>query len=163
MEVRSIEAIARCLNEAEVKYLVVGGLAVNAHGYVRMTRDVDLVIQLDEPNILAALRALASIGYQMSIPARPEDFAHAATRESWREKRNMIVLKLWSDSHGRTPVDVFVYEPFPFADELARAQSMNLPSGISVPVVSLETLLHMKHEAGRPQDLVDITELTRVP
>ena len=42
MELRSIEAIIRALNDAQVKYLVVGGLAVNAHGYERFTKDVDL-------------------------------------------------------------------------------------------------------------------------
>ena len=44
MEVRSVEAILRALNAAEVEYLIVGGLAVNAHGFVRLTRDVDLVL-----------------------------------------------------------------------------------------------------------------------
>jgi hypothetical protein len=40
MEVRSVEAIFNALNAADVKYLVVGGLAVNAYGYERLTRDV---------------------------------------------------------------------------------------------------------------------------
>lgn len=44
MEVRSVEAIVRALNDASVQYLIVGGLAVNAHGYERFTKDVDLVI-----------------------------------------------------------------------------------------------------------------------
>ena len=35
MEARSFEAIVRALNEAGIRYLVVGGLAVNAHGYAR--------------------------------------------------------------------------------------------------------------------------------
>ena len=47
MEVHSVEAIVSALNNAEAKYLIVGGLAVNAHGFVRLTRDVDIVLQLD--------------------------------------------------------------------------------------------------------------------
>lgn len=43
MELSAVTAIASALNDAGVRYLVVGGLAVNAHGYVRMTMDVDLV------------------------------------------------------------------------------------------------------------------------
>jgi hypothetical protein len=35
MEIRSVETIVRALNTSEVKYLVVGALAVNAHGFVR--------------------------------------------------------------------------------------------------------------------------------
>ena len=59
MELRSIESIAFCLNLANVRYLIVGGLAVNAHGYERFTNDLDLVIQLDPNNITLALNALA--------------------------------------------------------------------------------------------------------
>jgi hypothetical protein len=50
MEVRSVEAIVRALNRANVQYLIVEGLAVNAYGFVRLTRDVDLVLQLDPGN-----------------------------------------------------------------------------------------------------------------
>ena len=42
-----MEAIVRALNTAAVEYLIVGGLAVNAQGFVRSTRDVDLVLKLD--------------------------------------------------------------------------------------------------------------------
>lgn len=44
---------------AGVRYLVAGGLAVNAHGYVRFTADIDLVIALDADNIISAFAALA--------------------------------------------------------------------------------------------------------
>jgi hypothetical protein len=75
MEVRSIEAIVKALNGAKVQYLIVGGLAVVAHGYERLTRNVDLVIGLKPRNIIRGLRALMKIGYRMSIPVTPEDFA----------------------------------------------------------------------------------------
>ena len=51
MEVRSIEMVVKALNDAKVKYLVVGGVAVVAHGYERFTRDLDLVIGLEAENI----------------------------------------------------------------------------------------------------------------
>ena len=50
MEIRSIELIVKTLNEAEVQYLIVGGLAVNAHGFARLTMDVDLVIGFTKPS-----------------------------------------------------------------------------------------------------------------
>ena len=161
MEVRSIESIVRALNDARVDYLVVGGLAVNLHGFVRLTRDVDLVIRLTPENAAKGLRALLNIGYQMQIPEKPEAFADAVTRERWRQEKNMIVLKLWSDAHRRTPVDIFVYEPFSFEVELSRATRVEFAPGLLVPVVALNTLLEMKRVAGRPQDLTDIKELER--
>ena len=58
MELRSVELIARNLNGEDIRYLVVGGLAVNAHGYGRFTQDLDLVIGLEPRNVERALRAL---------------------------------------------------------------------------------------------------------
>jgi hypothetical protein len=71
------------------------------------------------------------------------------------------VLKLWSDEHQRTPVDIFIYEPFDFASEFSRADRLEICPGVQAPVVTLETLLQMKRAAGRPQDLTDIEELQR--
>jgi hypothetical protein len=161
MEVRSVEAIVSALNKADAKYLIVGGLAVNAHGFVRLTRDVDIVLQLDPGNVSRGLSALFNIGYQMSIPARPQDFANPETREDWRQSKGMITLKLWSDQHQRTPIDIFVYEPFDFAKEFATAMTVEVCPGLLARVVSLATLLKMKRDAGRAQDLIDIEELQR--
>jgi hypothetical protein len=55
MKLASIEAIIRVLENAGVRYLVAGGLAVNAHGYLRFTQNMDLVIALDPANIFARL------------------------------------------------------------------------------------------------------------
>lgn len=89
MEVRSLEAIARALNQANVRYLVVVGLAVIAHGFLRATRDVDIVIQLERENVVAGLNALLNIEYQMAIPVSTEQFSNAELRETWRKEINM--------------------------------------------------------------------------
>ena len=162
MEVRSIETIVKALNDAGVQYLIVGGLAVNAHGYERLTVDVDLVIGLQPENIKHALHALQAAGYQMSIPVTPEDFANPEPRESLRKEKNMLVLRLWSDVHRRTPVGVFVYEPFDFEKEFVRAKWEPVAGGARAPVVSYETLMAMKRQAGRDKDLLDIQALKKL-
>jgi hypothetical protein len=162
MELRSVEAIMRALNGAQVKYLIVGGVAVNAHGYQRATRDLDLVIGLEPQNIIRGLHALLQLGYQMSIPVTPEQFADPSNREAWRKEKNMTVLRLWSDLHGRTPIDVFVYEPFDFAAEYAAAKWEELAADVKTPVVRCEALINMKRTAARLQDLADIAELEEI-
>ncbi|MFZ1071954.1 MAG: hypothetical protein WAO21_00825 [Verrucomicrobiia bacterium] len=162
MEVRSVEAIVKALNDARVKYLIVGDLAVNAHGYERFTKDVDVVIGLEPENIVKGLRVLLNLDYRMSIPVTPEAFADSATRETWRREKNMVVLKLWSDVHRRTPIDIFVYEPFDFAREFASARWEEVMGTIKAPVVGYESLMAMKRAAGRPQDLADIEALEEV-
>ncbi|NJM37853.1 MAG: hypothetical protein HC845_08365 [Akkermansiaceae bacterium] len=162
MEVRSVEAIAKALNDADVKYLVVGGLAVNAHGYERFTNDVDLVIHLETKNITRALYALRDIGYQTSIPITPEAFADAENREKWRREKEMLVLKLWSDTHRRTPIDIFIYEPFHFETEWVKCIKMIVNPEISIPILCYESLIQMKQEAGREKDLLDISSLKKL-
>lgn len=162
MELRSVEAVVGALNEAGVRYLIVGGFAVNAHGYLRATRDLDLVIQLNPENLRRGLECLFEVGYRMAIPVTIEDFANPVNRETWRAEKGMIVLKLWSDDHRRTPIDVFVYEPFDFEREFEHSILNELAPRLFARIVSREALMLMKQEAGRPQDLVDIEELRRV-
>ena len=88
MEVRSIEAIVKALNRAKVRYLIVGGLAVNAHGFVRLTRDVDIVLHLKKSNVVRGLDALHQTGFRMAIPEKAGAFADAKTRERWRREKN---------------------------------------------------------------------------
>jgi hypothetical protein len=151
MEVHSIETIVRALNGARVKYLIVGGVAVVAHGYERFTKALDLVIGLERENIIRGLRALMTIGCQMRIPVTPGQFADPARREQWRREKNMVVLPLWSDTHRRTPIDVFVYEPFDFAKELARARRELVFGKESAAIVSYETLLDLKKSVTKKQ------------
>jgi len=150
------------LNDAKVCYFVVGGLAVVAHGYVRTTTDLDLVIGLAPDNITRGLQALIGIGYRMAIPVSVEQFADAGQRDAWRRDKGMLVLKLWSDQHKRTPIDVFVYEPFDVRLEEKKGVRVIWNEDLSVPVVSKDTLLAMKREAGRPQDLADIDALEQL-
>jgi hypothetical protein len=162
MEVRSIEAIVRALNDAGVKYLIVGGVAVVAHGYERLTKDLDLVIGLERENIVRGLRALMAIGYHLRIPVTPEQFADPELREQWRREKNMVVLPLWSDLHRRTPVDVFVYEPFDFEEEWKRALRLPVFGNEIAAIIGYSALLKLKKSAGRKQDLADVEKLRKL-
>lgn len=68
MKLASVALLLQALNDAGVRALVVGGLAVNAHGYLRFTKDADLAVELVPENIERAFRALATLGYQPRIP-----------------------------------------------------------------------------------------------
>jgi hypothetical protein len=161
MKLGSFDVLVRGLGEAGVRYLVAGGLAVNAHGYLRFTRDVDLVLQLDRENILAAFTVLEAIGYRPLVPVTGHDFADPAKRNQWIRDKGMTVLNFWCDRHRDTPVDVFVTEPFDFDEEYARA--LVKPLGL-VPVrfVSIPALIRMKELAGRQQDRIDIEYLRKL-
>lgn len=159
MKLASFTALVVALETAGVRYLVAGGLAVNAYGYLRFTKDVDLVLQLVPETIEAAFAALATLGYRPIVPITAAQFANARLRESWIRDKGMQVLQFWSDQHRETPVDIFVTEPFPFDDEYKSALVKPLNGTIPVRFVSIPTLIRMKEVAGRPQDRIDIEHL----
>lgn len=159
MRLQSFEAIIAALNEANVRYLVAGGLAVNAHGYLRYTKDADLVIELQPENVLATMKALENLGYRPAIPVKAEEFADPDIRQSWVRDKGMKVFQLFSDQHPETPIDIFVEAPFDFVQEYRNAMVKNLAGTGDVPFVSLATLIEMKSQAGRAQDHADIENL----
>ncbi len=158
MEVRSFEAIAGALNGRGVRYLVVGGMAVVAHGHGRMTHDLDLVISLDRDNVLRAFAALSGLGYEPRVPVTAEGFADPDHRRRWIEEKGMTVLNLYSEAHRTTPIDLFVTEPFDFDEAYARSILSDL-EGVAFRYVDLPTLIQMKEAAGRPVDLEDVRQL----
>jgi hypothetical protein len=161
MRTKDVEAVLRALNDAEVRYLVVGGLAVIAHGYVRATVDIDIVLNLERENTLRAMKALEKIGYAPTVPVKAEEFADEKKRQSWIQDKHMIVFQMRHPAPGRTRVDIFVSEPFSFADEMRQAKWEEL-AGIRTPVLRLDRLLQMKRESGRPQDLADVEQLVTI-
>lgn len=158
MKLASFEALVAALESAGVRYLVAGGLAVNAHGYLRFTKDVDLVVQLIPDNIQRAFAALGNLGYRPVVPISAQQFADGEQRDRWIRDKGMQVLQFWSDAHRETPVDLFVREPFSF--DMEYGASLVKPLGsTAVHFVTVPTLIRMKQEAGRMQDELDIQEL----
>jgi hypothetical protein len=162
MKLESVKAVVEALAGAQARYLVVGGLAVVAHGYVRYTKDVDLVIQLVPDNIRRAMAALERLGYRPAVPVPIEEFADPASRGRWIREKGMTVFQLWSDAHRETPIDVFVAEPFDFDREYEAALRKPLFGRLEVRVVSLPTLIRMKEAVGRPEDRIDVEHLRQM-
>lgn len=158
MRFETIEAIFQALQARGVRYVVVGGVAVNAHGYQRLTHDLDLVVDLRPENVRLALDVLADLGFRPVLPVPADAFADAEARERWHRDRNMEVFSLASDQ-ARLTIDLFVREPFAFDAEWASALRVELSPGLSVPFVALDTLIRMKERAGRPRDRDDVEHL----
>lgn len=159
MKLASIEAIVRTLNEYAVRFLVVGGIAVNAHGHGRTTFDLDLVIQLSPGNIRRAFAALETIGYRPLVPITAEDFSDASKRAGWKREKGMFVLQFYSNLHQHTRIDVFSEEPFDFDAEYTAAFQSEVAPGLPVRILRLESLIRMKEATGRSKDMEDVQHL----
>ncbi|MEO6462506.1 MAG: nucleotidyl transferase AbiEii/AbiGii toxin family protein [Candidatus Eisenbacteria bacterium] len=155
MERRSVESLVRALNEAGVRYLIVGGLAVVAHGHARFTGDVDLVLDLDAGNLGRAVDAFESLHYRPRAPVPFRDFADASKRAEWLSTKGLTVFSASSPEHSATEIDLFVETPFDFAEVYARAVRFEVAPGVEAPFVPVDDLIAMKRRAGRPIDLDD--------
>ena len=157
-----VERVLVALGQADVRYLVVGGVAVVLHGCLRTTLDLDLVLQLDPDNVERALGAFGALGFRPQAPVPLTSFADPKNRESWARERNMTVFSLWNPDLQGFAVDLFVQEPFDFDAAYSRAVKVSL-DGVEATVVSRDDLVKMKRATGRSRDLEDIEALSKGP
>ena len=155
----SVQTIIKALNEAGVRYLVVGGLAVVAHGHVRFTADVDLVLDFDENNLGRAIEVFAGLGFRPRAPVPLQHFADPEIRQGWIRDKGLTVLSLFSDDHPLTEIDLFVADPLGFDQAYARRATFAVAPDVEASFVSVDDLIRLKRSAGRPQDLVDAEAL----
>lgn len=158
---RALLPILRALSEADVSFVVVGGVAVVLQGHPRMTVDLDLVLDLSAENAATAVRVLLDLGLRPRLPVDPFDFADEAVRATWIRERNLTVFSLHDPTDPRREVDLLARPPIPFAELHDDASDVELED-LRVPVASRTHLIAMKLEAGRPQDLVDAQALTEL-
>jgi hypothetical protein len=151
------ELILRALVDHEVSFLVLGGIAVYVHGYVRFTLDVDVLPDPSADNLrrlAAALEALGASVVSRSGGSAPLDLSHPASLAvgDYFLETNHGALDL---VNGPRP-DLKRYRALE-----SRANEVTL-AGRAIRVISKDDLIDMKREAGRPQDLADIAALTEV-
>ncbi|MCU1348288.1 MAG: hypothetical protein JWO56_1318 [Acidobacteria bacterium] len=156
--VGDIERLLQELSRSGVRYLVVGGVAVVLHGYLRSTADLDLIIGLETPNVEAALATFERLGFQPRAPVPLRAFADADERRRWVEEKNLTVFSLWHSKMPGFEIDIFVESPIPFDDAYGRASWARLGES-SVPVAAIDDLVAMKLAADRPRDREDIEAL----
>ena len=147
--------ILLALAEHGVDYVVVGGVAVQAHGHGRSTRDLDLVPRPDLLNLSRLGEALAALGAHLLSADMPIDVSDPQLL-----KRAALVPLM--TEHGR--LDLLNIEHIAGAPryEALRERSFTAEiDGNPVRVAGLDDLLRMKRAAGRDVDLDDIGALTR--
>jgi hypothetical protein len=141
-------AILRVLAAHDVGYVVIGGLAVQAHGHPRTTQDLDLVPEPTAANRTRLTAALAELGARPVGSRVPGPISIPTAG----------VLELDTDAGG---VDVHVAPPgaAPYADLRRRALMLELDVG-PVAVAGRDDLIAMKRASARPIDRSDIIALT---
>lgn len=141
------------LVEAQVRFELVGGLALNAWGVVRGTKDVDIIVDPDPANLAAVATVVAAINGFVQPPDAIAGSRFSIAALLARGERVLIDTDLG-------PRDVIQgLEGVPSYDEL-RSRAIDVTvAGVTVAVCSLEDLRAMKRAAGRTRDLADLEDL----
>ena len=152
-----IEDILRALEKEKVDYAVIGGVAVVLYGYIRFTKDIDLIIDFSEENVKRFIRVLASLNFQPGVPIDPLDMAKEEKREEWMREKNVKVITFYNPESLLLQLDVLITKDF--ADMKRTRKKIN---GLEISIVDFDELLKMKKETGRPTDLIDIEKLQEI-
>jgi hypothetical protein len=142
------ERIVAALNAGEVAYVIVGGIAVAAHGVVRATGDLDVVPDSSAENLDRLARTLTDLGAE-----HPIDGSLTGTSLS-----RPVSFKLQT-RHGDVQVLNRMPSVPPYERLIEKAIVIELAAGVRARVCSLADLRAMKLASGRPRDLVDVAEL----
>jgi predicted nucleotidyltransferase len=149
----AFDELLRRLVEADVEFVLVGGLALNAWGVVRGTKDVDIVVDADPTNLKAAAEVAVAAG------------GHVQRGEALLGTSFSIAAELASGEQTAIDTDigrldiVQGLEGVPSYEKLREGASEAEVLGVKVAVCSREDLREMKRAAGRPRDLVDLEDL----
>jgi hypothetical protein len=149
------EEVFRKLGEKKVRYAVAGGVALVLHGVVRMTADLDLIVDLSPDNLKIFVSAMTELGLKPRLPVKAEDFADLEIRESWIKEKGMKVFTFYHPERQINQVDIFVEEFIKFS-EIEKETVWIRARDITIPIVSLSHLKRLKEISGRPQDMADI-------
>lgn len=147
-----IYEITDAFNAAKLKFAVVGGYALALHGLVRATMDVDFVLSLTKEDFELAEKTLQKIGLQSRLPIRAQDLI--SMRQEYIENRNLIAWSFVDYKNPSRQVDILITKDLKTMD----IEKVSV-GGRKIPVASLNELLKMKTESGRPQDLIDIESI----
>lgn len=144
---KDFKEFIKLLNVHNVSYLVIGGYAVNFHGYPRFTKDIDIWIWMRQKNIQKLITVIEEFGFK-SLNLNKDDFMNS---------ENIIQL-------GMPPnrIDLLVdVEGADFQDCFNERKEIEVDD-LSINFIGLRHLIRVKKATGRLQDLADAEQLEKI-
>jgi predicted nucleotidyltransferase len=151
------DEILKVLADHAVEFVVIGGIAVQAHGYLRGTHDLDIVVRSTIVNLSRLAEALAELEAELRVAGKlkltdPHQLGRAPLIPILTKAGPLDILNLEHLSGGPRSYDAL-------RDAAVEVEL----EGFEVAIAGLSDLIRMKRAAGRDQDLMDIEALTRSP
>ena len=151
--------VLRALSSRGARFAVAGGFACLAHGVVRVTLDLDLLVEMSDDNLACLWDTLIALGFVTQQPVSRADVVSAESLSRLAREKHTQALSWVHGTHPFVIVDLLVGEEFRWSTALI--EEIHL-FGLPVPVLRREELIRLKRAAGREKDLVDLRELERL-
>lgn len=155
------EEIFREFELKGVRYLVSGGIAVNIYGYVRMTMDLDIMVDLSDQNLSKLVEVMDKFDYTPRVPVNRHEILSKEKRDEWINKKGAVVFTFINQGSPYKQIDIFLSNPIDFEEAYLR-RALIVIGGVKVSIVSIDDLIRMKASVGRPRDIEDIHHLKRI-
>jgi hypothetical protein len=137
-----LATVGRLLNEAGVRYVIVGGFAMALHGVVRATKDVDVLLEQTRDNAALALDALGQLPMAIAEEISPDEVVAKPITIIGDDPRVDLLTLAWSVRYDEAIVG-------------AQHRSVD---GVVIPFAGIDALIRSK-QTGRLQDQADIAAL----
>ena len=155
----TIADLLTTLADADIDFVIVGGLAMQMHGYGRQTYDVDVALAMNDGNLDKFVSLAAQLKLIPVIPEKLESLKNAQQLDRWHGEKGMVAFALRGP--GDLVLDVLIRPVVVF--DVLRANSVTKSFlGRKFRVAELDDLLLMKRAAARPKDLIDIIALEKL-
>ena len=150
-----LQKVSEAFLEAGVEFALAGGHALAFHGTPRGTFDFDFVLVRELDNYQKAFDVLSILGLRSSISVTPSEIFQDL--DTYITERNLLAWNFVNPSNPTQCVDLLLYrdlKEFEF--------EMSTEYGFSIPVLTVDSLIKMKRESGRKQDLEDVSNLEAI-
>jgi hypothetical protein len=146
------ERIFAALDAREVEYVVIGGIAVQVHGHVRMTNDIDLIPSPTPQNLARLAGALNDLDARV---------LNAESGHLVIDAQMLPRATLWQLTTRHGDIDVLHEAPGAPSFLHLRQRALVISLGdVRIPIAGRDDLIQMKRARGRAVDLTDVAALT---
>ncbi len=144
----SFEKLLALLVKSDIRFTIVGGIAVCLNGYVRLTEDVDILIDYSPENILKLINTLSQYG---------EGFAAELTLEDFADEEGAIrIIEVIENCQ----IDIFVRMQGLYLDDFSDdIRHFKIAESLMVPYLGPQSLINLKSTSLREKDRVDVSVL----
>lgn len=146
----TFEKLLVLLADGAVQFVLVGGVAVTLHGYVRLTEDVDILLERTPGNIERLLTTLSGYG---------EGFARELTLDDFDDEEGAIRIVEESEM---SQIDLFVRMRGLYYHDLCQDAEILTIKGRRIAYASKAALIRLKESSVREKDRIDVAALKRL-